>query len=156
MTRFESSYKPSMCMVLLFATLLAGGGIGRAFAAVAPGITVAPGSLVGAATEPTVISSSPSNRATRIQAGVPHSPSFHYVRAIEQEQRTTCIEEYETAAVLLDLLELLPPRADLLAEVSSGALCRGHRILRLRVATTGRWGARSATLTLVSTRAGLF
>ena len=66
MTRFESSYKPSMCMVLLFAALLAGGGIGRAFAAVAPGVTVAPGSLVGAATEPTVISSSPSNRATTV------------------------------------------------------------------------------------------
>jgi hypothetical protein len=66
MTRFESSYKPSMFMALLFAALLAGGGIGRAFAAVAPGVTVAPGSLVGAATEPTVISSSPSDRATTV------------------------------------------------------------------------------------------
>ena len=66
MTRFESSYKPPMFMALLFAALLAGGGIGRAFAAVAPGVTVAPGTLVGAATEPTVISSSPSNRATNV------------------------------------------------------------------------------------------
>jgi ice-binding like protein/Big-like domain-containing protein len=53
-----------MFMALLFAALLAGGGIGRAFAAVDPGVTVAPGTLVGAATEPTVISSSPGNRAT--------------------------------------------------------------------------------------------
>jgi hypothetical protein len=66
MTGFESSYKPPMFMALLFAALLAGGGIGRAFAAVAPGVTVAPGTLVGAATEPTVISSSPSNRATTV------------------------------------------------------------------------------------------
>jgi hypothetical protein len=66
MTRFESSYKPSMFMALLFAALLAGGGIGRVFAAVGPGVTVAPGTLVGAATEPTVISSSPSNRATNV------------------------------------------------------------------------------------------
>jgi hypothetical protein len=42
------------------------GGIGRAFAAVAPGVTAAPGTLVGAATEPTVISSSPTNRATAV------------------------------------------------------------------------------------------
>ena len=66
MTRFESSYKPSMFMALLFAALLAGGGIGRAFAAVPPGVTVAPGTLVGAATEPTVVSSRPSNRATNV------------------------------------------------------------------------------------------
>jgi len=49
-----------MFMALLFAALLAGGGIGRVFAAVAPG------TLVGAAAEPTVISSSPSNRATDV------------------------------------------------------------------------------------------
>ena len=55
-----------MFMALLFAALLAGGGIGRVFAAVDPGVTVAPGTLVGAATEPTVISSSPSNRATSV------------------------------------------------------------------------------------------
>jgi hypothetical protein len=55
-----------MFMALLFAALLAGGGIGRVFAAVEPGVTVAPGTLVGAATEPTVISSSPSNRATNV------------------------------------------------------------------------------------------
>jgi hypothetical protein len=66
MTRFEGSYKPRMFMALLFAALLAGGGIGRVFAAVDPGVTVAPGTLVGAATEPTVISSSPSNRATNV------------------------------------------------------------------------------------------
>ena len=66
MTRFESSYKPPMFMALLFAALLAGGGIGRVFAAIDPGVTVAPGTLVGAATEPTVISSSPSNRATNV------------------------------------------------------------------------------------------
>ena len=53
-------------MALLFAALLAGGGIGRVFAAVDPGVTVAPGTLAGAATEPTVISSSPSNRATNV------------------------------------------------------------------------------------------
>jgi Ice-binding-like/Bacterial Ig-like domain len=66
MTRLEGSYKPPMFMALLFAALLAGGGSGRVFAAVEPGVTVAPGTLVGAATEPTVISSSPSNRATNV------------------------------------------------------------------------------------------
>jgi hypothetical protein len=66
MTRFESSCKLPMFMALLFAALLAGGGIGRVFAAVAPGVTVAPGTLAGAATEPTVISSSPSNWATNV------------------------------------------------------------------------------------------
>jgi len=60
MTRFESSYKSRMFMALLFAALLAGGGIGRVFA------TGAPGPLVGAATEPTVVSSSPSNNATNV------------------------------------------------------------------------------------------
>src|SRR5450631_4761404 len=71
MISFKSLYRPSMFMAFLFAALLAGGGIGRAVAAVdpavvAPGVTVAPGTLVGAATEPTVISSSPSNRATNV------------------------------------------------------------------------------------------
>lgn len=66
MTRFESSYKPPMFVALLFAALLAAAGIGRAFAGVEPGVTVAPGTLVGAAKEPTVISSSPSNRATNV------------------------------------------------------------------------------------------
>ena len=56
-------------MALLFVVLLAGGGFGRAFAAVDPavvasGVTVVPGTLFGAATEPTVTSSSPSNRDT--------------------------------------------------------------------------------------------
>jgi Ice-binding-like/Bacterial Ig-like domain len=64
MTRFRSSYKLPM-FTALFATLLAGGGIGWVFAA-APGVALAPGTLVGAATEPTVISSSPGNRATNI------------------------------------------------------------------------------------------
>ncbi len=64
--RFESSHKLPMSMELLFATLLAGGGVGKVFAAIAPGVTVAPGTLVGAATEPTVISSSPGNRATNV------------------------------------------------------------------------------------------
>ena len=60
MTRFESSYKLPMFMALLLAALLAGDGIGRVFAAADPG------TLVGAATEPTVISSSPSNWATNV------------------------------------------------------------------------------------------
>jgi Ice-binding-like/Bacterial Ig-like domain len=64
MTRFESSYKPTMFMALLFAALLAGGGIGRVFA------TVAPGTLVGASTEPTVVSSSPSNNATNVPTSI--------------------------------------------------------------------------------------
>ncbi len=66
MIRFESSYRPPMFMALLLAALLAVGGIGRAFASVDPGVTVAPGTLVGAATEPTVVSSRPSNRATNV------------------------------------------------------------------------------------------
>jgi hypothetical protein len=71
MIRFKSSHKPSIFIALLFAALLIGGGIGRAFAAVdpavvAPGVTVAPGTLVGAATEPTVISAIPSNKATDV------------------------------------------------------------------------------------------
>jgi hypothetical protein len=59
------SCKLPMFMALVFGALLAGGGIGRVFAD-APGVTVAPGTLVGAATEPTVISSSPGNRATNV------------------------------------------------------------------------------------------
>ena len=66
MIRFESSYRPPMFMALLLAALLAVGGIGRAFASVDPGVTVAPGTLVGASTEPTVVSSRPSNRATNV------------------------------------------------------------------------------------------
>jgi Ice-binding-like/Bacterial Ig-like domain len=66
MIRFESSYKPSMLVALLLAALLAVGGIGRVFASVDPGVAVAPGTLVGPATEPTVVSSSPSNRATNV------------------------------------------------------------------------------------------
>ncbi|MGA2134445.1 MAG: ice-binding family protein [Bryobacteraceae bacterium] len=66
MTRIESSYKSPMFVPLLFAALLAGGGIERVFAAVDTGVTVAPGTLAGAATEPTVISSSPTNRATAV------------------------------------------------------------------------------------------
>jgi Ice-binding-like/Bacterial Ig-like domain len=66
MIRFESPYRPPMFMALLLVALLAIGGIGLAFAFVDPGVTVAPGTLVGAATEPTVVSSSPSNRATNV------------------------------------------------------------------------------------------
>jgi hypothetical protein len=66
MTMFESSHKPPMFIALLFAALLAGGGIGRVFGAVGPGVTVAPGTLAGAATEPTVVSSSPTNLATAV------------------------------------------------------------------------------------------
>jgi hypothetical protein len=64
MTRVESVYKLPMCMALVLAALLTGGEIGGALAAVAPGVTVLPGTLVGAATEPTVVSSSPDDRAT--------------------------------------------------------------------------------------------
>jgi hypothetical protein len=66
MTRLESSYKTPMFTALLFAALLAGGGIGKTLAAVDPGVTLAPGALAGAATEPTVVSSSPSDRATAV------------------------------------------------------------------------------------------
>jgi hypothetical protein len=65
MIRFESSYRPPMFVALLFAALLSG-GIGRVFAVVASGVMAAPRTLVGAATEPTVISSSPTNRATAV------------------------------------------------------------------------------------------
>jgi Ice-binding-like/Bacterial Ig-like domain len=61
MTRFESSCKPPMFMALLFAALLVGGGIGRVFAAVDPGVTVSPGT-----TEPTVVSANPSNGAKNV------------------------------------------------------------------------------------------
>jgi hypothetical protein len=61
MNRFESSFKLPAFMALLLAFLVAGGGMGRVFAAVAPGVAVAPGTVGGAATEPMVISSSPRN-----------------------------------------------------------------------------------------------
>ncbi|MCU1302346.1 MAG: hypothetical protein JWQ87_2630 [Candidatus Sulfotelmatobacter sp.] len=57
MIRFESECRPTMLMALLFAALLAG-GIGKAFAAAG---TFAPGTPIGAATEPKVVSSTPSN-----------------------------------------------------------------------------------------------
>jgi hypothetical protein len=66
MTRLESSSKLPMFMALLFASLLAGGGIEKGYAAVNPGVTVAPGTFVGTTTEPTVISSSPSHWATNV------------------------------------------------------------------------------------------
>ena len=56
----------TMLMTLLFSAVLAGGGIGRVFAAVNHSVAVAPGTLAGAATEPTVISSNPSNRALNV------------------------------------------------------------------------------------------
>jgi hypothetical protein len=60
MNRFENSSRLPMSMALLFAALLAVGGTGRVFAAVAPG------ALVGTPTEPTVISVSPNNAATTV------------------------------------------------------------------------------------------
>ncbi len=66
MTRFERSYKLPMFVALLFAAVLASGGIVRVLAAIAPGVLVAPGTLVGAATEPTVVSSNPANQATNV------------------------------------------------------------------------------------------
>jgi hypothetical protein len=70
MTRFESSCRPTMLMALLFAALLAGGGVGRAFAAAD---TFAPGTPVGAATEPTVVSSTPSNGDTAVPTSTNNS-----------------------------------------------------------------------------------
>ena len=66
MTKSEGSYKLPMFIALLFTALLAGGEIGRAFAAIRPGVPVAPGTLVSAATEPTVASSSPTNQAMNV------------------------------------------------------------------------------------------
>jgi hypothetical protein len=60
MFRFESSYKFPMIMALLLASLIAGGGIAKIFAAVAPGTPAT------AVSEPTVISASPGNWATNI------------------------------------------------------------------------------------------
>jgi hypothetical protein len=70
MTRFESSFKPAMFMAFLFAGLLAGGGMGKVLAAAGPGVAVAPVALAGAVTEPTVISSSPSNWATKVPTSI--------------------------------------------------------------------------------------
>ena len=61
MIKFQSLSRLPMFMALLFAVVVAGSVTTTAFAAVDPGVTVAPGTL-GAATEPTVISSIPSNR----------------------------------------------------------------------------------------------
>ena len=77
MTRFESAYKRSLCLALVLAALLEGGGSGRVFAAaLGPGVTAAPGTLVGAATEPTVISSSPANGATNVPTSTHTSDNF--------------------------------------------------------------------------------
>ncbi len=70
MTRLKCSYKPPMFMALLFAALLSGGGIGRIFAAVGPSVPIAPGTLIRSATDPTVISSSPSNKATKVPTSI--------------------------------------------------------------------------------------
>jgi hypothetical protein len=70
MTRSESSYKQAVCVLFLSACLLASGGMKRVFAAVAPGVSVAPGTVAGAAAEPTVISSSPSNWATDVPTSI--------------------------------------------------------------------------------------
>jgi len=65
MTLFETSHKLRLFMALLFVCLTAVAGVKTIFAAVDPSVTVAPGTFDGAATEPTVISSSPSNWATK-------------------------------------------------------------------------------------------
>jgi hypothetical protein len=57
-------------MVFLSACLLASGGMKRVFAAVDPGVSVAPGTVAGGATEPTVISSSPNNWATDVPTSI--------------------------------------------------------------------------------------
>jgi hypothetical protein len=59
-----------VCVLFLAACLLASGGMKRVFAAVAPGVSVAPGTVAGAAAEPTVISSSPSNWATDVPTSI--------------------------------------------------------------------------------------
>jgi hypothetical protein len=59
-----------MFVALLFAALIAGGGIGRVFAAADPGVVTSPGTQVGAATEPTVISASPSDWATNVPTSI--------------------------------------------------------------------------------------
>ncbi|MFZ0310513.1 MAG: ice-binding family protein [Candidatus Sulfotelmatobacter sp.] len=68
MMKFEYSTKPFMA--LLLGALLVGSGIGSVFAGVNPSVAVAPGILAGAATEPTVISSSPSNWAANVPTSV--------------------------------------------------------------------------------------
>jgi hypothetical protein len=73
MLRFEGSCRPTMFMALLFAALLAGGGIGRAFATADPDVAFASGTLVSAATEPTVISTSPSNGASTVPTSTNNS-----------------------------------------------------------------------------------
>src|ERR1700691_2169296 len=70
MIRFESSYKVRLFMASLFVCLIAAGGIETVFAAVDPGIAVAPGTFAGATTEPTVISSSPMNWATKVSTSI--------------------------------------------------------------------------------------
>jgi hypothetical protein len=70
MTRFKSSSKPPMFVALLFAALLAGSGIASLFAAADPGVAASPGILAGAATEPTVISASPSDWATNVPTSI--------------------------------------------------------------------------------------
>jgi hypothetical protein len=76
MTRFESSYKTPIFAVLLFAALLAGAGIRRIFAAADTGVPASPGTLAAAATEPTVISASPSNWATNVPTSINSSDNL--------------------------------------------------------------------------------
>jgi len=66
MTTFEASHKLPMLIRLVVAALLSSVGLGTVFAAVGPGVIVAPVTHVDVATEPTVISASPSNRATNV------------------------------------------------------------------------------------------
>jgi hypothetical protein len=76
MNRVERSYKLRALMGIVFACLLTGGGVGRGFAEVARGVTVAPGTLLGAAAEPTVTSSSPSHRATNVPTSMNDDDNF--------------------------------------------------------------------------------
>lgn len=70
MIGLESSHRLPACKALLFACLLAGGGIGRVFAAVDPGAPFAAGALDGATAGPTVILSNPSNWATNVPTSI--------------------------------------------------------------------------------------
>jgi hypothetical protein len=65
MTRFEGANKALMFVTFVVAAVLTA-GVGRGFGAVGSGVAIAPGTLGGAAAEPSVISSSPTNLANDI------------------------------------------------------------------------------------------
>ena len=138
-------------MALLFTALLAGGGIGRVFAAVdlaavEPGVTVAPGTLVGAATEPTVASSSPSNHDTTVPTSTNNSDNVVTGTAVTATfsqpmnaatvgfltftvQETTgnnvpgtvVMDETSTVATFVPTLSALNPNTSYTATVTMGA-----------------------------------